>query len=173
MNRLFSSVIAFLILLSCSFVTAAQVKVNAKELNDLAGNWEGNLEYLDYQDEKSKITLKLRAIVGVVNGKVSQQTVYIEPNGKEVKGGGSYALSTDGTRILEEKMMWTITKNTFDKRSKIRTIVYQTKWKDNDRNADLRETLLIGANEFSVTKEVRYENTSKFFVRNSHTYQRN
>ena len=31
---------------------SAQVKVKNKELKSLAGNWEGELEYLDYQNDK-------------------------------------------------------------------------------------------------------------------------
>lgn len=150
----------------------AQVKVKNKELKNLAGNWDGELEYLDYQNDKSKTRLKLRSLNSVKNGKVSQEIVYIEPNGKEVKNGSSFALSPDGRQIVEEKMNWTITKNSFDKRTKTRTIVYETKWKDNDRNADLRETMIIAEDEFSVTKEVRYENTTEFFVRNTHRYTR-
>ena len=151
---------------------SAQVKVKNKELKNLAGNWDGELEYLDYQNDKSKTRLKLRSLNTVKDGKVSQEIVYIEPNGKEVKSGGAFALSPDGRQIVEEKMKWTITKNSFDKKAKTRTIVYETKWKDNDRNADLRETMIIGSDEFSVTKEVRYENTTDFFVRNTHRYKR-
>lgn len=161
--------------LSIGFLFAdvsAQVKVKNNELNNLAGDWQGELEYLDYQNDKSKTRLKLRSLNTVENGKVSQQIVYVEPNGKEIKSGGSFALSPDGTQIVEEKMKWTITKNSFDKKAKTRTIVYETKWKDNDRNADLRETMIIGKDEFSVTKEVRYENTADFFVRNTHRYTR-
>ena len=151
---------------------SAQVKVKNKELKSLAGNWEGELEYLDYQNDKSKTRLKLRSVNTFKDGKVSQAIVYLEPNGKEVKSSGSFALSPDGRAIVEEKMTWTITKNSFDKQGKTRTIVYETKWKDNDRNADLRETMIVGKNAFSVTKEVRYENTPDFFVRNTHRYTR-
>jgi hypothetical protein len=151
---------------------SAQVKVNNNELKNLAGNWDGELEYLDYQNDKSKTLLKLRSLNTVKDGKVSQEIVYIEPNGKEVKSGDSFALSPDGRQIVEEKMKWTITKNVFDKKAKTRTIIYETKWKDNNRDADLRETLIIKANEFSVTKEVRYENTTDFFIRNTHRYTR-
>ena len=151
---------------------SAQVKVKNKELKSLAGNWEGELEYLDYQNDKSKTRLKLRSVNTFKDGKVSQAIVYLEPNGKEVKSSGSFALSPDGRAIIEEKMTWTITKNSFDKQGKTRTIVYETKWKDNDRNADLRETMIVKADEFSVTKEVRYENTPDFFVRNTHRYTR-
>ena len=151
---------------------SAQVKVKNKELKNLTGNWDGELEYLDYQNDKSKTRLKLRSLNTVAGGKVSQEILYIEPNGKKIKIGGSFALSSDGLLIVEEKMKWTITKNLFDKRAKTRTIVYETKWKDNNRNADLRETMIIGENEFSVTKEVRYENTTDFFVRNTHRYTR-
>jgi len=149
---------------------SAQVKVKNKELKKLAGNWNGELEYLDYQNDKSKTRLKLRSANTVKDGRVSQEIIYIEPNGKEVKSGGWFALSPDGTQIVEEKMKWTITSNSFDKKSKTRRIVYETQWKDNDRDADLRVTMIIGENEFSVTKEVRYENTADFFVRNTHRY---
>lgn len=151
---------------------SAQVTVKNKELKNLAGNWEGELEYLDYQNDKSKTRLKLRSVNTVKDGKVSQAIVYIEPNGKEVKSGGAFALSPDGREIVEEKIKWTITKNSFDKKAKTRAIVYETKWKDNDRAAELRETMIVGENEFSVTKEVRYENTADYFVRNTHRYKR-
>ncbi len=167
---LFAVALLLIGLLLSSF--SAQVKVKNKELKNLAGNWDGELEYLDYQNDKSKTRLKLRSINTFKDGKVSQEIVYIEPNGKEVESAGAFALSPDGLQIVEKKMKWTITKNFFDKRAKTRTIVYETKWTDNDRNADLRETMIIGESEFSVTKEVRYENTADFFVRNTHRYKR-
>lgn len=150
----------------------AQVKVKNEHLKNLSGNWDGELEYLDYQNDKSKTRLKLSSLNTVKDGKVSQAIVYIEPNGKTVKGGGSFRLSPDGREIVEEKMKWTVTRNSFDKKAKTRTIVYETKGQDNDRNADLRETMIIKGNEFSVTKEVRYENTADYFVRNTHRYTR-
>jgi len=73
---------------------------------------------------------------------------------------------------MVQKLKWAITKNSFDKNVKTRTTVYEAKWKDDDRNADLRETMITGENKFSVTKEVRYENTNDFFVRNTHSYKR-
>lgn len=102
---------------------SAQVKVKNKELKNLAGNWTGELEYLDYQNDKSKTRLKLRSLNTVKDGKVSQEIVYVEPNGKEVKSNGSFALSPDGLQIVEEKVKWTITKNLFNKQGKTRTIV--------------------------------------------------
>jgi len=167
---LFAAVLLSIGLLLSS--VSAQVKVKNKELKNLAGNWDGELEYLDYQNDKSKTPLKLRSINTVKDGKVSQEIVYIEPNGKEVKSAGAFALSPDGLQIVEKEMKWTITKNFFDRRTTTRTIVYEIKWTDNDRNADLRETMIIGESEFSVTKEVRYENTVDFFVRNTHRYKR-
>lgn len=154
------------------FAADAQVKVNNQELKRLAGDWTGELEYLDYQNDQSKVRLKMRATNTVADGKVSQAIIYVEPNGKEVKSDGWFSLSPDGANIVEEKMRWTITKNLFDKQAKTRTIVYETKGRDNDRNADLRETLIVGKNEFSITKEVRYENTDEYFVRNTHRYIR-
>lgn len=103
---------------------------------------------------------------------VSQAITYVEPNGKEVKSSGAFSISDDGAKLIDGKMQWTIIKNSFDKKSKMRTIVYETKWTDNDRAADLRETMVIGENEFVVTKEVRYENTPDFFTRNTHRYRR-
>ncbi len=119
---LFAAVLLTIGLLLSS--VSAQVKVKNKELKNLAGNWDGELEYLDYQNDKSKTRLKLRSVNTFKDGKVSQAIVYVEPNGKEIKSGGSFALSPDGRQIVEEKMKWTITKNFFDKRVKTRTIVY-------------------------------------------------
>lgn len=172
MKKLLLSAIALLFIAGFVSNAAAQGKVKAKELKNLAGNWSGELEYLDYSDGKSKVKLKLRAVNTVKDGRVSQEIFYVEPSGKEVKGGSVFSVSADGTQIVEEKMQWTITKNSYDKKTKTRTIIYETKWKDNDRNADLRETLIIGEKQFSVTKEVRYENTTEYFVRNSHRYWR-
>lgn len=171
-NTLCFAAVLLLVGLLLSGASAQKVKVKNKNLTNLAGNWEGELEYLDYQNDKSKTRLKLRSLNTVKDGKVTQEIVYVEPNGKEVKGGGSFVLSADGRQIIEEKVKWTITKNLFDKKAKTRMIVYETKWTDNDRNADLRETMIIEENKFSVTKEVRYENTSDFFVRNVYNYQR-
>lgn len=151
---------------------SAQVRVKNKELKNLAGDFVGELEYLDYKNDVSKTVLKLRSVNTVAGGKVSQAIIYIEPNGKEVKSAGAFAISEDGTKLTEDKMSWTIVGNRFDKKSKTRTIIYETKSTDNDRAADLRETMVIGENEFVVTKEVRYENTDKFFVRNTHRYRR-
>lgn len=163
---LFSSILLCLCLNFAAFAQTAKAKLNADQLQTLSGSWEGTLTYLDYQNDKSKVTLKVKSVNQWLAPNLSRDVIFTEPNGKEIKSAAVTTVANDGKNITEDKLTWAVIKNAFDKKKKERTVVYEARGEDNDKPADLRKTLVIRQDEYTVTKTVRYQNTAEYFVRN-------
>src|SRR6187399_952497 len=89
-------------------------KIEGKQLKDLAGNWNGELTYLDYRDDKSKVTLKVRTTNVWANSKLTRNVVFTEPNGKEIKNDSVLTIADDSRSLLEDKDKWRVVKNIYD-----------------------------------------------------------
>lgn len=75
-------------------------------------------------------------------------------------------LTADGTRINDE--------NVVERESLggALRLVTERLGKDNDHDALIRHTYLIGQSNFSIKKDVRPEGSLKFFERNRYTWRR-
>lgn len=158
----------------CTFEAQAQkgAKIDGKNLKELAGNWSGELIYLDYGDDKSKITLKVKTQNIWTKTNLKRDVVFTEPNGKEIKSSSAMTIGDDKRTLIEDKDSWRVVKNIFDGDKKQRTIVLETNGSDNNKKALIRKTMVIGRGEYTITKEVRYEGTNDFFVRNEFRFTR-
>lgn len=148
------------------------VKIEDKNLKELAGNWRGELTYLDYRDDKSKVTLKVRTLNNWAKPNLTRDVVFTEPNGKEIKSNSVLKIGDDKRSLIEDKDSWRVVKNDYDRDKKQRTIVLETDGDDNNKKAVLRKTLIIGQKQYTITKEVRYEGGSEFFFRNEFRFMR-
>lgn len=129
------------------------------------GGWKGHLSYLDYS-----------------NGSLSQIPVEIhvdEPNGRTLGYSIQYPgetqhnsrerikFSRDGRRIDGNL----ITDRAQDDNGNL-ILVTTFQGEDDNRRADIRVTYTIGSKAFTISKEVRFEGDSDFFLRNQYSLAR-
>ena len=148
------------------------VKIEESHLKELTGNWSGELTYLDYKDDKSKISLKVRTTNSWSKPALTRRTIFTEPNGKEIKSDSVLKIGDDRRSLDEDKDNWRVVKNDYDRDKKQRIIILETDGEDNNKKANLRKTIAIGKNQYSITKEVRYEGTSDYIFRNEFRFSR-
>jgi hypothetical protein len=165
------NIFIFVWLIASSFIALAAApvpKIKADDFQRLAGaQWTGALTYLDYSKNK-KVSIPSRlTVTRSATDKLSWVFDYEYPDEPQANEKENVAIGKDGKTINDTTMV----ERTIlaDKTLKI---VTEKAGIDNDRRALFRYTYLIGAQSFSLKKEVRYEGVGEFFERNEYSWKR-
>lgn len=150
------------------FVFGLAPKVKIKDLQNLTGaQWMGTLSYLDYgKNTKVSIPSNLTVTQSKEN-KTSWIFEYQYPDEPKANSKKIVAISEDGKTFNDE----TVVERTSLADKSLR-IVTEKSGTDNDKKALFRYTYLLGKTNFSIKKEVRYEGTNEFFLRNEYSWKR-
>ena len=90
-------------------LTLALSFTSADDLAWLAGQWSGTLTYLDYKDNKTRVTLKTTMECRKTPEGLRYRFDYVEPNGKAVAGDEtSVTLDSARQRITVGRDEWTV-----------------------------------------------------------------
>ena len=156
-------------LLSAASLLAAVVqapRVEAGDLQRLAGaRWSGTLTYLDY-GRNAKVSIPSQLVV-TREGDAAWTFEYVYPKEPQANGKKTVALAEggrtfDGATVVERAALADGTLR----------IVTESDGTDNDRPSRFRYTYLLGANSFSIKKEVRPTGAAEFFQRNEYSWTR-
>jgi hypothetical protein len=152
----------------CFFLSALSFAQNRgftyKDLKGLEGNWAGQLVYTDYSDDIKQVSLQASLSVIDMKDSLGMSFMYTEPNGKTVTDKYSMRIYGNGEKLVYDGMEFDISAV---RRSGPRLVVIvEREGTDNNREADIRETFIIGPAVFNIQKEVRYEGSEKYFTRN-------
>ena len=164
-------ILTSLLFLSATFAFAQKKGATMRDLEGLPGNWTGTLTYTDYSDDKKQVSLLAKLEIVTINDSLRFKYSYTEPNGKVVKDNGDMRIYNEGKQLLYDG-------HEFDVMAVRRvgprlTIIGERDGTDNDKEAIIRETFVIGSGVFNITKEVKYETAAKFFVRNQLQLRKN
>ncbi len=132
------------------------------------GEWSGSLTYLNYGDDKTKVTLPMDAEITFSDKGLAFKHMFKEPN-------GAIETRTTKFRLRKDKIFfngsWEFKSGQF-KDLKNWTLELEGKGKDNNRASAFTKTIEVSSNRIVVTKRVRYEGTDHYFVRNKHVYEK-
>ena len=127
--------------------------------------WKGHLSYLDYSSEaRSKIPVELQ--VDEPNGRTLGYSIRY-PSETQYNAREKIKLSRDG-RKLNGGLIISRKRNDNDDL----ILVTTSEGEDDNRRADIRMTYVIGSTAFSISKEVRFEDESDYFLRNQYSLVR-
>lgn len=141
-------------------------KASADDLRALSGDgWKGELSYLNYYaDYRSTIPVT----ASFQNASAEGIQYAISYPGEEHKNAANLlSLSADGRSIDGAPII----SRSLDAQGRLQLTTEQM-GKDADRAATIRKTYIISANEFSWSKNVRFEGEDIFFNRNSYRVSR-
>src|SRR5690349_753354 len=148
--RLF--VLVMCVTLSSSFHASAQTpRFSAEDFRRLTEtHWTGERVYLDYgpnSEGSIRRNLTVTETPGDGQSWVFEYEYPVEPkaNGKETVTLGDGGASLDGEEVVERTSL----------DGGVLRVVTERRGKDNDRDALIRHTYLIGESTFSIKKEVR------------------
>ena len=135
----------------------------------LVGSWDGSLEYLNYGDDKTRVTLPTRAVYQLEGDKISYQFVYTEPNGRKVDGQGSIAVDSNsgvqfngGAHQVVGRMV--------DAENELYEIKLTQRGMDNNREAQIDHVIQRNGDKVSITRYILLDGAVDPFVRHTYTF---
>lgn len=162
-----------LLLLLAAAPGAASAQDSLVDFEFLLGKWEGELQYLDYRDDETFISLPatMQCEPNETGSALVLAYSYGEPDGRRVDGREVLRLGRDGGEIFFDGR-WRVEAASLDSAAERYEVLLVGTGLDNERSAAFRKTILREGTELSITKEVRYEDEDDFFLRNRHVFAR-
>ncbi|WP_298759545.1 hypothetical protein [uncultured Psychroserpens sp.] len=124
--------------------------------------WTGELMYVNYNDSR-EVTLKTTMQIQIKGHKILMSTQY--DNEPSANSKSTIKLKKNGTYFGNEKI---IKKHISEDGKTTLTTFYEGR--DANKLAKIYKTYVYDGNNFSVTKEVQFNDDSEKFVRNRYTY---
>jgi hypothetical protein len=147
-------------------ISLGQNTVQPEIFENTVGEWKGTLTYLDYQTQEPFI---MPANLRIENGKNKYQFKLSLDYPKEPKANSTdkIKISKDGTKINKADVISNrkISEEKFE-------IVTEYSGKDNNKKAEIRVIYIIGKTQLIIRKEVKFENTENWILRNEYNYKR-
>jgi hypothetical protein len=143
-----------------------QHTVQPEILENTIGEWKGTLSYLDYQtNEPYTMPVHLR----IESGKNKYQfKLFLEyPKEPSANGTDKIKISKDGSKINKANVVSNreISEGNFE-------IITEYSGNDNNIKSEIRVTYIIRKVELIIRKEVKFENTKNWILRNEYNYKR-
>lgn len=145
--------------------------VPASDLQKLNGNWKGQLTYTDYKDDVSQTELNCELQAKWLNKKGTFTFIFIEPNGQVIKDKTKIKLIKGGT-LLKFDGKYSITGFSKNEDSSNWELTVARSGKDNNENAQLKLIIRLSPSQLMITKFVKYDASSDFFIRNYYKLER-
>ncbi|MCL7961163.1 MAG: hypothetical protein M8861_13300, partial [marine benthic group bacterium] len=158
MRMILTAAVCFLAAIIFSTPAAAQTGMEPFEL--LVGSWDGELEYLNYGDNLTLVTLPTRLVVKPAgNGqRLDLEFIYQEPDGSEVSGTDQLYETGDGLYFGDR---WTVEEQEVEEPGRRLRLVLSREGEDDDRAAFIRTVVLLEGDELTITKYVEYSDTGE------------
>ena len=160
------SIVIIIFALLFSIKNYSQNIVTKDDLQILLGKWTGTLTYIDYGSNKP-YTMPANLIVE--QGKNENQILLFNnyPNEPKANSKDKIKISKNG-ELLDNKRVKSKEKLA-DNQIQIITEYFG---KDNKKKALIRNIYIIGEKKFVIRKEVKFNNSEEWIVRNKYSYNR-
>ncbi|OIQ30850.1 MAG: hypothetical protein BM564_01165 [Bacteroidetes bacterium MedPE-SWsnd-G2] len=140
--------------------------VSPKDTETILGDWTGSLTYIDYSSNKpytmpADVTVKQ----GKNKNKLSLNFKY--PNEPNANSQGQILISKKGDKINNEIV---VSKRVLSNNQLEITTEYIGK--DNNKKAVIRNTYILGSKQFVIRKNVKFENSNEWIMRNEYSFDR-
>ena len=163
-NTLRKLLIVFTLLLSIQ--NHSQNTVTTNDLEILLGEWVGTLTYTDYGTNKP-FTMPANLIVSPGKNKYQLILSINYPKEPNANSKDKIKISKDGTQLNNLK----ITSKVVLPNGQIQ-IITENFGKDNGKKALIKNIYIFGASDFIIRKEVKFENSDNWLMRNQYEYKR-
>jgi len=161
MNHLFTTFILICFTISVN----AQDTIALSDFEILNNtSWKGSLTYKDYSSGKQE-TIPSKLQIKIEDNKIKWSIQYDYEPHKNNKS--SVKIKKNGTYYGNEKVVSNIIENG------VRTIITTYKGRDNGNKATFFNIHKFDNYNYSLTKEVRLENTAERFVRSTYSLKKN
>jgi len=138
-------------------------KIQIQQFEFIEGKWTGELQYLDYGDNKTLVNLATDLECQRAGRKMKYSYIYTEPNGKRIKEKGKIKVKRNG-QVSFGGDLYEVSKNKKD------DIMMSKEGKDNGGAALISRQLILKDGALLITKVVTKNNDA--FLRNKYTFQK-
>lgn len=146
--------------------STAENKLMPTELKPLIGDWKGTLTYLDYSSgEPYSMPINLKAETGKNDNQL--KIFYTYPKEPKANSAGKIMLSKNGQKLNGKP----ITSKERLSNGAIQ-ITTESMGKDNRQKATIRIVYYLSNQQFTMKKEVRFENTKEWIRRNEYSFDK-
>lgn len=132
------------------------------------GEWEGTLTYLNYGDDKTLVDLPVRMVATQKKDRMNFEYFYNEGDGRTEKRTGSFRVKGDK---IYYNGKWELVDSQVEDLENW-ALELKSEGKDNNRPASFKKTVEVSPKRIEVTKWVKYEGESDFFMRNRHVFKK-
>jgi hypothetical protein len=147
---------------------ASVVKVLPGDFAQLIGKWEGTLTYLDYSTNKP-YTLPAHLVMNEGRNEFQLKGSHIFPNEPKANSKFRLTLSKTGTQLNKKNV--TSRNILHDGQIQI-TTEYLHKDGNEGKMATNRVTYTIGLDTYRVRKDVQFEGSTEWIMRNEYRYRK-
>ena len=149
----------------------ASAQEGAVRYDFLVGQWEGVLEYTDYSDDSTRVTLtaRMRAIPDSDGERLRLTFDYVEPDGRTFTSEETLFETPSG---LVMGGLWQVADSEYEPAGERYLLDLRQSGQDNNRSASIRNTVLRNSNELTITKWVRYEGSDRELQRHQFRFDR-
>ncbi len=156
--------------LSAATQSATAVQEGPGFYDLLIGSWEGELEYLDYGDDRTLVRLPTSLVVQREDATtLTLEYSFEEPDGSIVESRERLRKTPKGIFF---GALWQIEEQSSDGSGRAHRLVMTRDAEDNGRPATIRTAIVADENELTITKLVQYEEAEEYLQRNQYRFRR-
>jgi len=174
MKRLFQFSVTLYLLLSCGLLlgqnnTPIQSnKIELEDIDKLIGEWNGTLTYLDYSSKKP-YSMPCDLTVREKRNNRKLKLKYVYPKEPKANSRGKIKISKDRT-VLNKKR---IKSRRIDSNGNVEILVeYLGKDGNESKKALIRNIYLIGNETLIIRKEIKFEDSEEWIMRNEFNFKK-
>lgn len=133
----------------------------------LVGSWQGQLEYLDYGDDRTRVTLPtaLEAAPAEDGSAILLKFSFEEPGGGMVTSEERLAPTSGGVFM---GAVWRVEEWSMEAEDEVYRVVLTREGEDNGRSASIRNSVVVERGELTMTTWVTYEDSPEPLQRNQY-----
>jgi hypothetical protein len=144
----------------------ASEMITPEDLKIILGKWTGSLKYVDYRTNKP---YTMPSNVDVKQGKNEKQLLLLITYPKEPNANSKekIKISENGQQLNKKE----VSSRQILSNGQIQ-ITTEYLGKDNNKPALIRNIYILGEKQFVIRKEVNFENTNNWMMRNEYSFER-
>lgn len=166
-------VIALAALVGCSSgcVTEADDQEGIDEYSFLIGSWQGELEYLDYGDNRTLVRLPttLRCEPDANGTSLELTFSYVEPSGRVERSTDRLTPTAEGVHFGDP---WRVKEPVQQTADRLLRVVFERDGEDSGRPATIENSIVLDGEELTITTVVTYTASGEMLQRNQYRFRR-
>lgn len=144
---------------------------SVEQYSSLVGAWEGQLEYLDYGDNRTRVRLPTSLVCRMVQDGTALEFrfSYVEPSGRVETSTELLTVSDAGLSFGD---VWRVKEETPRGSAGVFRLILEREGEDNGQAAVIVNEIVLEGDSLTMTSTVTYEASGESLQRNQYQFRR-